>query len=466
MTNRRTFRPASIDASAVMVVRCWTAALALASASCGSDDAGKAATDGNSGSSDEAETSGTTTTMTGASTMSTAASNSASNSESTDSSTSVAETADSSTSGAESGSDTSSGGGPDLPVEKCDVRGPTGAETSGYIWISNPLLGTVSKINVHTLLEEGRYLTAPGGGGDPSRTAVNFNGDVAVSNRAGGMTLITPNIDQCPDPNSTSTGPDDVREWPDGCVVWHTPMVYASQRPVAWTAGTRDPADCRYHGMDVWTSGATDSIEVVLLDGETGAIEQIVPIPGVDLVAYGLYNGAVDSGGNFWGSNYGFGHLVRVDRETFTAESWPLHGTEAYGVAVDHNDRVWTCANTAGRFDYETEQWDTAIVGGQGGCNVGVDNIMWMASDPVVAVDIDTMEVVETLVLPEYVHGITVDFDGYVWGVTIGSNVMRVDPVGGGIDVIEVFPGGGGSGYAYTYSDMSGTALAILQGQF
>jgi hypothetical protein len=33
----------------------------------------------------------------------------------------------------------------------------------------------------------------------------------------------------------------------------------------------------------------------VLLDGETGVIEQTVPIPGVDPGFYGIYGGAVDS---------------------------------------------------------------------------------------------------------------------------------------------------------------------------
>ncbi|MCH9682243.1 MAG: hypothetical protein K0V04_12465 [Deltaproteobacteria bacterium] len=30
------------------------------------------------------------------------------------------------------------------------------------------------------------------------------------------------------------------------CMAWHTPMVYSSQRPVAWTQGEFDTAACSH----------------------------------------------------------------------------------------------------------------------------------------------------------------------------------------------------------------------------
>ena len=54
-----------------------------------------------------------------------------------------------------------------------------------YIWIANTQQGTISKIDTQTMLEEGRYQAKPSNG-DPSRTSVNLQGDVAVANRPGG----------------------------------------------------------------------------------------------------------------------------------------------------------------------------------------------------------------------------------------------------------------------------------------
>jgi hypothetical protein len=350
------------------------------------------------------------------------------------------------------------GGIPDAPNPTCSRRDPTGAELAGYIWISNAAQGTVSKIETETLVEVGRYITRPDGAGSPSRTSVNRNGDVAVANRSGGLTMIRANVEQCLEPANTSSGPDDVLPWPDGCVEWHTPMVYASQRPVAWTAGTFDDQACLYVDQDVWTSGANAAIDVLLLDGDTGVIEDMVAVPGVAANFYGIYGGAVDSGGNFWGSQLGTGSLVRTDLATFDVESWPME-QNGYGMTVDANDRIWTCSSQAARFDYATETWESAMVNGNGGCAPGPDGTLWLASNPIVQIDIETLAVVNTINMPDYVHGISVDFSGRVWGVTIGTNAYRVDPGDGTTDLVSGLVG------AYTYSDMTGMALAVSSGQ-
>ena len=46
-----------------------------------------------------------------------------------------------------------------------------------------------------------RYLTRPDAAGNPSRTSVNLAGDVAVANRAGGITKVYAKSDECPDVN-------------------------------------------------------------------------------------------------------------------------------------------------------------------------------------------------------------------------------------------------------------------------
>ncbi|MBL8948961.1 MAG: hypothetical protein JNK45_37665 [Myxococcales bacterium] len=331
--------------------------------------------------------------------------------------------------------------------------GGGGAMDFSYIWIANSNESTVSKINTETLIEEGRYLTRPDSAGNPSRTSVNLNGDAVIANRSGGITMIFARHDDCLGQN-TSTGPADVKPWPDDCVGWHTPMAYASQRPVAWSKGTYNAATCRYDDAKVWTSGANGSIDVLLVDGETGVVEQTIPIPGVAPNFYGIYGGAVDSGDHFWGSQLSGGTLVRVDRQNFGVQTWqtPAGG---YGMTVDRNDRIWTCSSMVGRFDYPSQTWQSAQAGGAGGCMPDGENLLWLANDPLVAVDIDTLAVVQTIDIPNYVHGVSIDFNGNVWGPAIYNNeAYRVNPVTLQIDTVL------GLNYPYTYSDMTGFGLS------
>jgi hypothetical protein len=332
--------------------------------------------------------------------------------------------------------------------------GGGGAPDFSYIWIANSNESTVSKINTQTLVEEGRYVTRPDANGNPSRTSVNLNGDMVIANRSGGVTMIAATSDRCPDPNNTSTGAGDVKGWQDGCVLWHVPFAYASQRPVAWTPGEWNDSACRYDDTKLWTSGANGSIDVILIDGDTGVVEQTIPIPGVDPGFYGIYGAASDAEGNFWGSQLGQGYLVNVDIDDYSVRTWPMP-TSGYGMTVDHLGQVWTCSSEVARFDVATQTWQTAAAGGAGGCMEDGQGVLWLANNPMVGVDINTMAVVQSITLPNYVHGISIDFEGYVWGPAIYNNeAYRVDPMTGTIDTVT------GLNLPYTYSDMTGFALS------
>lgn len=359
------------------------------------------------------------------------------------------------------------GGIPDAPLTSCGgTLGGGGDPLFSYIWISNSGEGTVSKIDTITLEEVGRYRTHPGFG-DPSRTSVGLGGDVAVANRNGGLVKFYADPARCTDRNgdgdiTTSTGPQNVLPWDEEeCRAWFVPLEFQSNRPVAWTPGEWDPVECRYRGEKVWTAGASDGVfdgvQVILVDGDTGAIDRVVKIPEVIPQYYGIYGGAVDAEGNFWGSQLGIGDLVNVDLETLEYRVFPM-ASGGYGMTVDSKGRVWTCSYEVGRFDPETEQWDVATVGGSGGCMEDGEGTLWLASTPVVGVDTDTMTVVATLQIPEYVHGISVDFQGYVWAVSMGNSAYRIDPITGGYDTVS------GLNYPYTYSDMTGFALANAVG--
>jgi len=377
-----------------------------------------------------------------------------------------------------SGNDgTTTGGGPDttppgnttemppifdlgtIPDSPMFCEKGTGDVEYSYIWVANSSQNTISKINTETLVEEGRYYTRPDMQGSPSRTSVSLTGNVAVANRSGGLTKFYANHDDCAGAN-TSTGAGDILPWgDDDCLAWHTPMAYQSQRPVAWTQGVFDKAACATTDEKVWTSGSPNgsSVEVVLVDGETGVIEETIPIPGVQANFYGIYGAAVDSEGNFWGSQLGIGHVVHVDIDTFDFEIWPMVAS-GYGMTVDQEGYVWTCSSTAARFDPSTETWDQANVGGSGGCMSDGGDILWMASSPMIGINRQTLAVEYSIPLPDYVHGVSIDYQGYVWGVSMNTNAYRVDPDSGTWDTV------GGLVGPYTYSDMTGFALNNVGG--
>ncbi len=359
---------------------------------------------------------------------------------------------------------------PDAPgAGPCGGKGKGGSDDPdfSYIWVANSTEGTVSKINTVSLEEEGRYRTRMDALGSPSRTSVSLNGDVAVANRSGGVIKIAARMESCPDSNNTSSGAADLKPFPDGCVVWFTPFAYTSQRPVAWAPGEWSDASCSWENEMLWTSGAQgEAIDVLLLNGEDGAVEETIPIVGTPAGYYGIYGAASDADGNFWGSQLGVGNLVRVDRGNFEVETHPMSNIGGYGMTVDTEGRAWTCSSGVARFNPDDSTWTTnPNVGGGGGCMVDANGHLWVggygggAGGQLISVDTETLVVDQMIPIPNYVHGVSIDFYGYVWGVTIGQPfAYRVDPTDG---TFETFMGLTGP---YTYSDMTGWALSNVVG--
>jgi len=356
----------------------------------------------------------------------------------------------------------------DLGVEGCagdSMSGGNMGDTEGevdfsYIWIANSGEGTMSKIDTVSMMELGRYIVRPDSLGNPSRTSVNLSGDVAIANRAGGVTKVYALEERCVDANGngtieTSHGSAFLPWGQDECVAWHTPFQVESQRPVAWAPGTWNQSTCGYDNEDLWTATGTNAggIDVHLMDGDSGAVLNSVHIPEMTFDGYGIYGGAVDGEGNFWGSNLGGGYLAYVNKQTFEYRVWqvPISG---YGMTVDSDGYVWVCSYEIARFDPETETWQTAQVNGGGGCMGDGNGRIWMASNPLVAVDTQTLQVVQTIPIPSYAHGVSIDFYGNVWGVTLYEPyAYRADPVTGVVDTFT------GLNMPYTYSDMTGFAL-------
>jgi streptogramin lyase len=342
----------------------------------------------------------------------------------------------------------------------CNERNVLGSRDAGNVWVVNSNQSTLSKIDHSTLVETARYLTHPDGTGAPGNVSVSRNGDVVVSNHVGGITMVHAMSEYCDAPDASSTGPDDVRPWPDGCVAWFTPVTYLEERVVAWTGGELDEFSCRYEDAKVWsTAVGDDGVDVLMLDGETGVIEEIVATPLASAIP-GPINGAVDSQGNFWTARHTGGELVRVDRVTFDVETWPMP-TEAYGLAVDAEDRVWACFDGVARFDPGAAQWAIGMIsGGGGGCTAGADGSLWLSGDPVVAIDRELLTVVASYDLPDNTSAIAIDFDGFVWNAHLfDQEIYRLDPSSGAVDVV------GGIDFPDVQGDMTGTALALVSGQ-
>lgn len=362
--------------------------------------------------------------------------------------------------------------------------GMDGEVDFSLIWIANSPEGTVSKIDTQTGVELARYYTGPtNGADDPSRTSVNLAGDVAVTNRSGGIAKFAARDGDCIDANGngtidTSTGPGDVRPFgEDECLLWHLPLPNGGSntqgpRPTAWDAGaTNNP--CAADSFRVWVGYydiGINSGHFYRLAGNDGTIldEVVTPNWSVDgSASYGPYGGAVDSSGNFWTSGLR-GPLVRIDGGSLDVQQWEFPSeSDAYGMTLDADGHVWT-AGLSGRlthFDPNTETFETFDTGASQlrGLQIDREGTLWAAVNGGCALaqfDVATRTMVNAAIeLPGCGTpvGVSIDIDGFVWVPDQGANLAyKVDPV---TYATTTTPG---LVAPYTYSDMTGAGLGLV----
>jgi hypothetical protein len=369
----------------------------------------------------------------------------------------------------------------------CQPGDGTADADFSIIWIANSPDGTVSKIDTKTAIEIARYRTGPGAP-DPSRTSVNLEGDVAVSNRQGSVTKIAAELVDCVDADgsgtiTTSQGPADVLEWgADECVLWHHDAgfdegIAGSQggpRATAWTAGEYDEQTCRNENAELWfgfRNQPAASVTIRKLDGNDGSvIGEVVVDEWPCNWDHGPYGGAIDASGDFWGLGTS-GSIFRIHRDDFTVERWDNPVSHVmYGIALDATGTPWIAgwSGNLWAFDRATETWVD-----HGGTNGGPtrlrglaidsDGSAWVAgNEPCGLMRYDTQGatlVDGAIALPGCVTpvGVSIDVDGMVWVVDKDADkAFKLDPADNSVVTVE------GLVDPYTYSDMTGAGLGLV----
>jgi len=314
-----------------------------------------------------------------------------------------------------------------------------GSSFSGlpYLWVANSGEATVSRINTETITEESRYPV----GQSPSRTAVDFRGNVFVANRAfsGQGTVTRVDVRDC-------EGAD--------CVQYNAPV---------------GPNDAVPRGMAVdadgfpWV-GTYNDRTLRRLDPTTGLV---IESHFVDARVYGI---AIDSEGIIWFTNleipeFTGGRLGAFD--TTLGEvvgTWEIPGcSNPYGIAVDVDGNVWlgnfTCNNLV-RFDRLSEtftSYETPGLDRTRGVAVDGDGFVWVASygtDRVAKFDPEAEAFVGTYPACSGPIGIGIANDNHVWVPCYSSNnVVRLTPEGARAGEVSV------GRNPYSYSDLTGFQL-------
>ena len=329
-----------------------------------------------------------------------------------------------------------------------------------FIWISNSAENTVSKLDTITGKELGRYSFCQ----DPSRTAVDPNGDGWVACRGDGKVAKIRNITEtCPDKNGngvieTSTdingdgmikGSEMLPKGQDECVLFAT-------NPANDSLARALGVDAQHHAWVGWWNSKT----LRRIHPDTGAIVDTISIPANP---YGL---VIDSKGIVWVSGRGGNQLVRVDPATHAISTYSPGGCfEPYGITVDEWDRIWIanccCANVAYVFNPAGGGWGTVPTQARPrGIASNHDGFVFVANDQtdtVAKIDGKTLKTVGYAAVGggRFPLGIAVDSQGFVWSVNqSSSSATKINPTTLGIELEH--PVGSGP---YTYSDMTGSTF-------
>lgn len=338
-----------------------------------------------------------------------------------------------------------------------DDRGialPMLPDRSEFIWVAASAEDQLSKIRIADGVEVGRFAV----GDNPSRTAVDGNGDAWVAMRgsisddgdAGETWENVVKVDGHCTPALLPPMP--TRE----CILLDIAEVGNLLRGVA--------IDAR---GDAWVGSHAEG-EVIHLDRDTGEVlERIAMEPFAR--PYGL---AIDEAGYIWvAAREGEVNILRIDPATSEVDlalesSVDLERLTPYGLAADGDGGVWfgSATREVFRIDRESGEMTHNHLVGRATRGVAVDDLgrVWAADsflDQVLAIDAASGEVVHAVDVGNGPVGVAIDHDGFVWAANqFSDSVTRVDPMSG-----EVLGSFGVGRVPYTYSDMTGSAFRVFR---
>ncbi len=337
------------------------------------------------------------------------------------------------------------------------------AEVFPYIWIANAAESTVSKIDTRTGKEVGRYAT--GVAGNPSRTAVDKDGNCWVGNRAIGTVVkiaMTGGIDK--NGNGKIDTSSDLNG--NGVIDSNEILPWGQDEAILANTSVGNSSNCipRALAIDkkgqIWV-GLYNEKRFVVLNPNDGKFTGISV--NVNSTPYGA---TIDKDGYLWTSGNGSGNVIdKIDTNNNTYLATYDIGAGPYGIVVDKQGIVWVASYTQSvlvRFDPATNTYTHHKGNGVTGRGVGVDRDgnVWVAYSGNNWVDKfdSTGKYLASTNLASYGGtgpiGIGVDSEGYIWATCqTSNNTVKIDSSG---KVVGVYKVGNGP---YTYSDMTGFNL-------
>jgi len=352
-----------------------------------------------------------------------------------------------------------------------------------YIWVTNHIEGTVSKIDTQTEVEVGRYRTCPYDSCGPSRTSVNLHGDVVVTNQwsfsgnPSGAVKFAANVEtDCVDQNDndeieTSSGSTNVLPWDEEeCRLWYTELTeapssaeqaYPGARATAW-----DGQEDMYtgEGGHVYIGMCTDeeAAIVYMLDGDDG---EVLDQASDDMLICAS-GGAMAGTGTLWITDFLLGQTDLIGLDVGSYEFELIDVPHSSGITIDGDGRVWTVGGSyIARYDPATLDLITATIPATVNflhcIAAGVeasDGYVWVTDGPpggvLHKIDEETLLVEASYTLTDamtLLYGVSIDFEGNVWATSRAEDVVyKLDPVA---ETFVSVPVGNGP---EPYSDMTG----------
>ncbi len=277
-----------------------------------------------------------------------------------------------------------------------------------YLWVANSGENTVSKVNTDTLREDARYPTGEG----PSRTAVDFDGDVFLANRAFSSQSSVTRV-SARDCEGTA------------CVRYNAPV-------------GADNAVARGIAIDEegfpWVGTYNDT-----------SLRRLDPSTGITLEAYDvgrpIFGMAIDAEGTIWFTSleipeYEGGHIGAFDPGAGAViGEWEIPGcSNPYGIMIDGDGDVWvtnfTCNNLV-RYRPRDDAFQTYALptfDRLRGLAVDADDNIWVASygsDTVSRFDPSTESFVGTYPVCDAPIGIGMTTDRHAWVVCYGDDAVQ-----------------------------------------